>query len=298
MSDLDFSLIIPVALDRPAEVVESIKRLDYPKDRYEVIIEKGTNPSANRNAGIKKSKGKILAFLDDDAILPMNLLNNVNHFFQKYPHIEIVGGPQLTPPDDPFFSKVSGYALSSFFGGYFMSIRYKKHKINLNADEASLTSAICFIKTGVFNKINGFDASLFPGEDPEFFARAKKNNVKIAYSPDIHIYHRRRPTYILFFKQIFNYGVSRISKERRSKTKTRPVYFMPAIFTIYLVSLPVLFVLSQFFIIPLIIYIMLAIFFSIPSFFKNPLSVFAVPFLIFTMHIAYGLGIIKGIFKK
>ena len=298
MPKIEFSLIIPAANDRKVEVVRSINWLEYPKENFEVIVERGPNPSENRNNGIRKSSGSILVFLDDDAVLPKELLKNAKSFFQQHPDAEIVGGPQLTPQDDSFFQKMSGYALSSFFGAFSMSKRYKKTAINLNTDETNLTSAICLIKPSVFDRIGGFNPDLFPGEDPEFFARAKKNGIKIAYSPEIYIYHRRRSTYKLFFKQIFNYGISRIKKEKTSRTKTKPVFLVPSIFVIYLIILPFLSFLSPFFIIPLIIYIVLAIAFSIPSILKNPLGIFIMPILFFTMHIAYGLGVIKGFSER
>src|SRR3989344_6244138 len=186
-----FSIVIAVAPYRNAEVLNSLKNINYDKSKYEVIIKKGTNPSENRNYGVKKARGEIIYLLDDDAIVDKNILKNAEEFFNKY-DADIVGGPQLTPKDDKFFAKLFGSAIETFWGSYKMANRYRKGKLNLDADELSLTSANCFVKKNVFKKIKGFDSRLWPGEDPEFFSRVKDNGFKIAYSPNLIIYHRRR----------------------------------------------------------------------------------------------------------
>lgn len=287
-----FSIIIALAPNRKCEILKSLKNLDYPKHKYEIIIKKGTNPSENRNNGIKEAKGKIILVLDDDAIITKDLLKNADLFFKKYLNIDIVGGPQLTPKDDPPFAKISIYTLSSFFGGFSMSKRYKKSKLNLNANEKNITSAICFIKKEVFKKAGYFNPKLFPGEDPEFFSRAKKAGFKIAYSPTIKIYHRRRPNLFSFIKQIFNYG-----KVRRSVSKKiGPEFYIPSLFVIYLILLPFL---PSIFLLPLYFYIIIDILFSIYLSIKN-LSLTAlilIPFMFPIIHISYGIGMIYSFFK-
>src|SRR3989338_1007455 len=187
-----FSLVIALAPERKIEVLDSLKEMDYDPKKYEVIVEVGKNPSENRNRGIQKAKGEIIAFIDDDARVNKDLLKNAEEFFNQHPEIDVVGGPQLTPKDDSFFAKATGCALSSFFGTYTMSNRYRLGELSLNADETSLTSANFFVRRKVFKKIGGFNPLLFPGEDPELITRMKQNGIKVAYSPSIIIYHRRR----------------------------------------------------------------------------------------------------------
>src|SRR3989344_3451056 len=296
---MKFSIIMPLAPERDCEVKASLENLDFDKKEYEVIIKVGKNPSLNRNNGAKESKGEILCFLDDDAFIENDILKKAENFFKKY-NVDILGGPQLTPKDDKYFAKTSGYAISDFFCTSFMSNRYKKGKLNLNADENSLTSAICFVKKEVFDKLNGFNLNLFPGEDPEFFYRAKKQGFKIAYSPEIFIYHRRRPTLKLLWKQFSNYGYTRVKKERKIGNKINILYLLPSVFLIYLILLIPLSLIRIFFILPLIIYILIILISGIKQIiiYKDLKSIFLLPFIYPLIHVSYGYGLIKGLIKE
>jgi cellulose synthase/poly-beta-1,6-N-acetylglucosamine synthase-like glycosyltransferase len=299
MNKIKFSLVIPVAPERSCEILESIRKLDYPKEKFETIIERGTNPSINRNKGYERSKGEIIVFLDDDAKLNNDYLKKAENFFNKYTTIDLLGGPQLTPKDDKFFAKLTGLAMSSFFGSHKMAIRYKKGKLNLNANEHNLTSANCFVKRNVMEKVK-FNPALFPGEDPEFFYNVKKNGYKIAYSPNIVIYHRRRPNLKLFFKQFFKYGKVRVEKESIVGEKINLLFFLPSSFLIYLILLPLLTWINKMFLIPIIIYLFIAIIFSLLYSIKrkNPLILLVLPFIYLIQHISYGSGLIKGLLNK
>lgn len=295
---MKYSIIIALAPERNCEVKTSVENLDFNKKEYEIIIESGNNPSLNRNNGAKKAKGKILFFLDDDAKIEKDLLNKAEIFFNKY-NPDILGGPQLTPSDDKYFAKTSGYAMADFFCTSYMSNRYKKGKLNLNANENDLTSAICFVKKDVFNKLKGFNLNLFPGEDPEFFFRAKKSGFKIAYSPEIYIYHRRRPTLKSLIKQFYNYGLTRVKKEKQAGLKPKLLYLLPSLFLIYLITLPGFLLLSYLFIIPIIIYLLIVIISSIKQviIYKDFKSIFLLPFIYPIIHLSYGYGLIKGLIK-
>jgi len=292
------SIIIAVAPYRNAEVLKSIKSLGYNSKRYEIIVKKGKNTSENRNYGIKKAKGEIIAFVDDDAIVDKNWLKNAEDFFNEY-NVDILGGPQLTPKNDSFFGKLAGAAIESYWCSYKMSKRYKKAKINLNADELSLTSANCFVKKNVFKKLNGFNTKLWPGEDPEFFSRAKENGFKIAYSPDLIIYHKRRNNLFSLLKQHYNYGNVRLKKEWINKKNVNFVMIIPTVFTLYIIFLPILLLFSKQFFFPiklhLIIDILVGIYIALK---KNILYLPFLPFVFFLVHFSYGLGMLVSFFER
>ena len=301
---MKFSLVIPLAPGRNAEIIDSIKEMNYPKKEYEVIVKEGLNPSENRNNGAKQAKGEIIAFLDDDAVIDINFLKEAEEFFDRYKEIDIVGGAQLTPKWQKGFPKISGYALSSKFGAWKMGMRYSLKELNLNADETMLTSANLFCKKEVMKKIQ-FDPKLFPGEDPKFVDDAKKEGFKVAYSPDLILYHKRRETIKAMIKQISSYGRTRTNKESFLETLKKPFFLIPLLFCVYLFFLAV-FVFLEFFKInlipnlvlffPLGLYLILDLFFSIYESIKNKnlKAIFLLLFIFLLIHISYGLGMIKG----
>lgn len=294
------SAVVAVAPERDCEVMNSLKNMNYLKDRFEVIVKVGKNPSENRNKGVKSSRGEIIAFLDDDAVLDPNLFRNTEKFFNEHPEVDVVGGPQLTPKDDGFFAKTSGYAIESFFGTFRMSKRYTKGRLEMDTDETALTSANCFVRKKVFSKVAGFDPRLFPGEDPEFFSRVKRNGFKLAYSPELIIYHRRRADFFGFCRQFFSYGKVRLEKEKIGKSLPGLVFFMPSLFLIYLALLPLLVYLFSWGIaLPFALYLIIA---SIVSFYilftKRAVGFFLLPFLFLSLHLSYGAGMLYYLLKQ
>jgi len=290
------SAIIPLAPDRELEILENFEKF---KDKITLVIEKGINPSANRNRGIKKAKTELIAFLNAHTIITENWVKEIEKFFKNNPEIDIVGGPQLTSKEEPLFVRASGYALSSIFGAGEASTRYKPKNINLNANEKHITSANLICKRRVLKKIK-FDENLYPGEDPKFIADAKKEGFHVAYTPHIYVYHKRRRNFKDLIKQIFTYGIVRPQKESLKETLKKPLFLVPSIFITYLALLPTLALIHSILLIPIIIYIISTAFFGIYESTKNK-DLFAItllPFLFLTIHISYGIGFIYGTIKN
>ncbi len=294
-----FSLIIPLAPDRKPEVINSIKKLNYPKSKYEVIVVKSNNASRNRNEGVMKSKGEFIVFLDDDATIQRNYLKNVEEFFDKHGEIDVVGGPQLSPLNETGFGRISGYVLASKFGSWKISQRYSLKSENLNANELMLTSANLICNKKVTSKIK-FDEKLFPGEEVKFIEEAKRLNFRIAYSPEIIVYHRRRNNLFKFIKQIFGYGKTRPFAKPFLENINQISFFIPSFFIIYVLSIYFWVRMSSLFWIPLFTYFVLSLSFSVYESLKNKhlLAMFFLPFMFLFLHLSYGLGIIWGYMGK
>jgi cellulose synthase/poly-beta-1,6-N-acetylglucosamine synthase-like glycosyltransferase len=315
---MKFSIIITYLKEGSPEVLDSIKQMNYPKSNYEVLCLPGPgSPSIYRNKGGDQGRGEIIAFIDDDAIIHRDLLVNAEKFFNEHPETDIVGGPQLTPLDERGFAKISGYALSSKFGGWNTSSRYERKKLNLNADETYLTTAVMFCKKDVFKTVK-FDENIFPGEDSKFVIDAKKAGLKVAYSPDLIVYHRRRPTIKKFVKQIFNYGKFSPLKGHFSEIIKKPFFLAPSVFLVYFIALILVIIIKPLLIfnmlgffyrpfsfasllfVPLLLYIVLDLLFSVYESLKNKhlIATIFLPFIFPIIHMSYGAGMIYGHLRK
>lgn len=297
MKKLKFSVVIALAPWREAEILDSLKKQNFPKKDYEIIIKKGTNVPNNRNSGIKDAKGRIILFLDDDAIIDPNFLAKVDNFFKRYPGIDILGGAQLTPKSDGFFAKLNGYALANPFASPKINKRYRRTKLDLDADSSYITGALMIAKRKVFNKIK-FDPGIYPADDVTFIDNAKKLGFKVAVSPEVYIYHRRRPTIKGLIEQIYGYAKVRI--QAPFKRISDVLFWAPSLFLIYLVALIPLLFIHKLFIIPLLAYIGLALLFSSYEAIVNRsfFSFFILPFLFLIIHLSYGCGFLASLLRK
>jgi hypothetical protein len=162
-----------------------------------------------------------------------------------------------------------------------------------------ITSANLICKRSVFNKVK-FDETLYPGEDPKFISDAKKAGLKVACSPDIIVYNKRREDVISFTKQIYLYGFTRPKKESFSETLKTPFFLVPSAFVIYVLFSPFLYMLHSLLLIPLYIYIGLTILCSFYEAIKNKnTKIVLILFWLFpVLHISYGLGFIFGTLKR
>jgi len=292
------TVIIPLGKGRKMDFLNGFNKIK----NVEIIVVKGPNPSLNRNKGVKKSKTDIVAFINSHTILSSDWVKQVKNFFLKYPNVDMVGGPQLNYKKDNFFAKSSGYALSSLFGGFKMSTRYKSTDLSLDANETMISSANLICKRHVFDKIK-FDENFYPGEDPKFIDDAKEAGFVVAYSPDIIVYNRRRNNIFSLSKQIYKYGYFRPYKESLINLVKKPFFFIPSFFLIYLfvTILDIIFQGFNFLLfLPLFLYVFLNLYFSFVNALmrKNYMAFFILPFIYLSIHLSYGLGFIVSIIKK
>ena len=243
-------------------LVESVIELDYPKDKFELILigDKNTDliekhskiaigngintllifepvpAGQKRNIGSEKAKGDLIAFTDDDTILREDWIRNaVKHLRQNEEHVG-VGGPNFTPRQGLPFAK----AVGRIFGSKFLfSFRYtighaKAREITHNP------TCNYIIKKDIVKKIK-FHPNLWPGEDVEFDIRVLKAGHKILYSPDVVVWHHRRSRPGAFLEQMFNYGKTRAQVTRMHPSSFDIRYFafviaFTVLMTLYFIS--------------------------------------------------------------
>jgi len=77
------------------------------------------NPAQKRDIGAKKARGVYLVFIDDDAYPQSDWLNVANQVLISRSDVGAIGGPGITPKNDPFWARVSG---AFFFKCYIRGI--------------------------------------------------------------------------------------------------------------------------------------------------------------------------------
>jgi GT2 family glycosyltransferase len=220
-----FSIIIPTYArpERLAICLESLTRLDYPRDRFEVIVvddgsetpvntvvapfqnqlnltllrQPNAGPAAARNRGAAKARGKYLVFTDDDCTPTSDWLNALEANFTTRPDCTIGGRTLNALPDNPY--STASQILIDYLYGYY----------NCNSYQASFFASNNFaLPAEHFRKIGSFDTSfsLAAGEDRELCDRLLHYGYKMIYVPEAQIYHAHKLTLRSFWRQHFNYG--------------------------------------------------------------------------------------------
>ena len=152
-------------------VSEADEKEKFPKTK---IIKVGQiSPAEKRNTGVRKSKGEIIAFIDDDAYPDEKWLENAIIYF-KNKDIGGVAGPGLKPKNAGFKETLSGlvYETSSEKTG----IRYKKGK-KQEVDDWPTCNLL--IRKKDFTKAKGFSTKYWGGEDTELCYNLIKNSKRI-----------------------------------------------------------------------------------------------------------------------
>jgi len=321
------SIIIPTRdrKDSLKEALLSVTWLDYPKNKYEVIIiddgsSDGTEemlakiqhilpysirynrlkekkgPSAARNLGMQMAKGEIFVFTDDDCLFEKGWLTLLLASFSSR-KVGAVGGPDRTPQEASFFSECVGYLFTSFIGtaglrgeDRFRVGRYYPKGCNM----AVLREAI--------DKVGGFDELLGPGEEIELGYRIEKVSYQIKYARKAFVWHKRRGTLKAFLQKMFRIGYTRVVLARKHRGLLQIGHMIPfigvlTVFSLLILSLifpnalkVLLFMVSG--------YLLILLVSGVQALFriKDIRALFIIPLLIPLHHSTHGIGfLIAGI---
>ncbi|MFH1485928.1 MAG: glycosyltransferase, partial [Chloroflexota bacterium] len=122
------SVVIPVAPGGSVKtVLDSLANVEYPKEKVEIIVVEGKQPSFQRNEAVKQASGDILYFLDSDSEADIDLFRLVARAFNSYKdkNVAVVGGPSEILESDSLLQRCFGYVLSSYFAVASVRCRYR-----------------------------------------------------------------------------------------------------------------------------------------------------------------------------
>jgi len=265
-----------------------------------------TRPAQKRDIGVKNAKGKIIAFIDDDAYPDPDWLLNAAALF-KNGRFLVLCGPGVLPEKTNIWEKIFDEALVTFLGSGKYAYRFTPQKKRFVIDYPSMNF---FIYKKIFEKVGGFNSNYWPGEDSKLCNDIiEKEKGKILYHPKVLVFHHRRMELKGFLKQHGQYGFHRGAffshGDRNSKELT---YLAPLLLVLYLGTLPFIYILlwllhmsslTLYASLPLMLYCLLIAIVFIQSLLKskNLIVAFGAASTVALTHIYYGLNFIKGLKK-
>jgi len=228
--------------------LEAISLLNYPRDRFEVIIvddgghlslesvvnpfrkqlnltlitQTNTGPAKARNIGVSKAKGQYIAFTDDDCQPDPDWLKTFEERFDLEPN-SMLGGSTLNQIPNNLYSKASQLLIDYIYRYY--NANYQKAGFFTSNNLALPVDK--FLKTGCYD-------STFPlagGEDRDLCDRWLSNGYTMQYVPDAKIYHSHDLSLSDFLQQHFNYGRGAFhfhllrTHRKQKNTKVEPFKF-------------------------------------------------------------------------
>ena len=295
--------ITVVIAARPAQAeikaVDASRALDYPADKLEIILARGKQPSAQRNAALKAASGDLIYFLDDDsAPEPGNLRCAVAHF--NDPKVQMVGGPSLCPREAPPLEQVFALVLASWLAFGPSRARYAAVGQARETSEKELILCNQFARRQILVDLGGFNEALYPNEENALMDELQNRGGKLIYDPQLLVHRRPRSSLKSFAKMLMTYGRGRAEQFRLHPTLGSALNFVPPLFCLYLLALLPLLALTpigRLWLVPLGFYALavLAQGLVLAAGGQVLRSLAAIPLIVLT-HILYGLGFWRGLF--
>lgn len=310
-----FSVIIPV-YNRIDEVDELLRSLLAQSERnFEVIIveDGSTQPcgavieearrkgldvryffkdnegrSIARNYGMERARGDYFVFFDSDCVIPPDYFRKLAQELSDKP-LDCFGGPDAAHSSFTDTQKAINYSMTSLLttggirGGKISLEKFVPRTFNMGFSRQ------------VYESVGGF-REMF-SEDIDMSTRIRRAGFSIGLLQNP-VWHKRRIDFAKFFRQVYVFGMSRITLQLLYPGSLKIVHMLPAAFVVGSVALIVLGILvSPWFFAALAAYF-LAVFVGAVIATRNmKIAVMAVPAAAIQLT-GYGTGFIKAWFLK
>jgi cellulose synthase/poly-beta-1,6-N-acetylglucosamine synthase-like glycosyltransferase len=276
--------------------------LDYPSDKLDILVARGKQPSAQRNAGMKAAPGELIYFLDDDSVPhPDNLLRAVGHF--KRQEVKMVGGPNTCPKDAPALEQVFALVLASWA---LASSRARYTAVGQIRETSEKELILCNLiaRRDALLELGGFNEALYPNEENALMDELQKRGGKLIYDPEFVVARRPRSSLKSFCRMLMTYGRGRAEQFRLHPTFGSALNFVPPLFLVYLLTMPALLLAAPaigrfLLVLPLAVYCLAVLAQAVVLAATGGIlhSLAAMP-LIGLTHILYGFGFWRGLFTS
>jgi len=237
------TIIIPTynAISTIDSCLDSIGRLNYPKERLEIIISDAMSTDGTaervlqrgyqvvydhqktvltgRSVGFFAAKGELIAYTDADCIVEQEWLSRAIHYFNN-PAVGGIGGPVLIPEDESPFGQAAAFVfnLAAISGG-------TRHVQNCNTttEVTDLPGCNCIFRREALSKI--FPPKLVLRSDDLWMGSVLHDlKYKLLFTPEVRMWHYHRQSFRQFFIQMNQYARNRVQAGRWQHTLLKPIH--------------------------------------------------------------------------
>ncbi len=309
-----FSVIVPVynRIDEVRDLLDSLSRQTL-KNFEVVIVEDGSTApceaavkeargvdvkyfykenegrSIARNHGMERAEGDYFIFFDSDCVIPPEYFETLTRELDAHP-TDCFGGPDSAHESFTTTQKAINFAMTSFLttggirGGKVSLEKFVPRTFNMGFSRK------------VYEKVGGF-REMF-SEDIDMSTRIREAGFSIALIRPAYVYHKRRVDFKKFLRQVYVFGMSRITLKLLYPGSLKAVHALPAVAVVIGVILLVLSILvSPWFLLPLGLYLLAIFITALISTRSVVIAAKAVPASVIQI-CGYGCGFIKAFVIK
>lgn len=251
------------------------------------------------NIGIKAAKGDIIIRLDGHVEYPTNYISKCVHYLMTLPNAENVGGVcQTLPCNERNISQAIAIALSTGFGMGNSSFRIGSTEIR----KVDTVPFGCFRKS-LFERVGYYDYELVRNQDDELNGRIIKNGGTIYLIPEIKTKYFSRDKISKIRRMFYQYGLYKPLVNKKLGSPATARQFVPLLFLLGIVLGGILSAFSIY--IMYIYFAVLALYLAIGLFigckyavkYRRPMLTLLMPYVFANVHLSYGYGYLRGIYK-
>lgn len=309
-----FSIIVPVynRVDEVRDLIAGLERQTL-KNFELIIVEDGSSDpcgdvvgaargitakyyykenegrSIARNYGMERAAGEYFIFFDSDCVIPDRYMEVLTRELDAEPS-DCFGGPDAAHASFSDTQKAINFAMTSFLttGG----IRGGKVSMEKFVPRTFNTG----FSREVYEKVGGF-REMF-SEDIDMSTRIREAGFSIRLIRPAFVYHKRRVDFAKFLRQVYVFGMSRITLKLLYPGSLKLVHALPALAVIIgcLMLLLGVFV-SPWFLLPVAVYLASIFVAALCSARSLKVALLAVPASVIQI-CGYGCGFIKAYFTK
>ena len=314
-SDIKYSVIVPVynRIDEVRDLLESL--VCQTQKNFEVIIveDGSTEPceeivdnyygsfhlkyfyksnegrSIARNYGIERASGRYFIFFDSDCVIPPDYFAILDRELAERP-LDAFGGPDAAHSSFTPTQKAISFAMTSFLttggirGGKVQMEKFTPRSFNMGYSQE------------VYEKVGGF-REMF-SEDIDMSTRIRQAGFSIGLIHPAHVYHKRRVDFKKFWRQVYVFGMSRITLKLLYPGSMKLVHTLPALAVVIGVMLVLLGIfVSPWFLLPIGIWLLAVLVTAWISTRSLKIALLALPASVVQIA-GYGCGFLKAWFTK
>lgn len=310
-----YSVIIPVynRIDEVDDLLKSLSQQTF-TDFEVIIVEDGSSQpcddavkryadsvdvkyyfksnegrSIARNYGMERASGEYFIFFDSDCVIPQGYFQHLDDALKERP-LDCFGGPDAAHDSFTPTQKAINHSMTSFLttggirGGKISLEKFTPRTFNMGYSRK------------VYERVGGF-REMF-SEDIDMSTRIRNAGFSIGLIHSAPVYHKRRVDFRKFMRQVYVFGMSRITLYLLYPDSLKLVHWLPAVAVTGAITLILLgLFVSPWFLLPLALYLLAIWVAALVSTYSVKIATLAVPASIIQLG-GYGCGFLKAYITK